>query len=66
MNNVTYIISKESSFLKYSVNDIKSIFMAEKYVKEILKLYGKKVDNILNNEKLMQLSSFSRIHDDVA
>ena len=46
MNNLSFLIHKESGFSDYSVNDLKSFFMAEKYTREVLKLYGKKVDDI--------------------
>jgi len=55
-----------SKFLKYSVNDIKSLFRAEKYTREVLKLYGEKVDNILINKAIWRVSAFSIIHGDVA
>jgi hypothetical protein len=51
---------------KYSVNDIKSLFLAQKYALEVLKLYGKKVDDILIEDIVMQVSQFSLIHKDVA
>ena len=49
MNNLSYLIHKESGFTNYSVNDLKSFFMAEKYTREILKYYGEKVDDILTD-----------------
>jgi putative transposase len=66
MNNISYLIYKESGFDNYSVNDIKSLFMAEKYTREILKFYGKKVDDILIGEAIRRISAFSLIHGDVA
>ncbi len=66
MNNVSYLIHKESGFTNYSVNDMKSLFMAEKYTREILKYYGKKVDDILMNEAVRRVSAFSMIHGDAA
>ena len=66
MNNATYLTAKESSYSKYSVNDIKSLFLAQKYALEVLKLYGKKVDDILIEDIVMQVSQFSLIHKDVA
>lgn len=62
MNNLTYLIYKESSFARYSVNDIKSLFIAEKYTRKILKYYGQKVDDILITQSISQISSFSMIH----
>jgi len=66
MNNVTYILHTKSGFTKYSVNDMKSLFRAEKYTREVLKLYGGKVDDILINEAIRRVSAFSLIHGDVA
>ena len=66
MNNISYSLHKNSNYLKYSVNDIKSLFRAEKYTREILKLYGEKVDDILINEAIRKVSAFSMIHGDVA
>jgi putative transposase len=66
MNNVSYSLHTNSKFLKYSVNDIKSLFRAEKYTREVLKLYGAKVDDILINEAIWRVSAFSMIHGDVA
>jgi len=62
MNNITYILHTKSDFSKYSVNDMKSLFRAEKYTREVLKLYGKKVDDILINEAISKVSVFSMIH----
>jgi len=62
MNNVTHLVHQESNKSHYSVNDIKSIFMAQKYVSQVLKLYGEKGDVILNEEAIMQISDFSLIH----
>lgn len=64
MNSLSYIIHKKSGFTHYSVNDLKSFFMAEKYACEILKYYGKKVDAILINDLISQISDFSLIHRD--
>ena len=66
MNNITYILHTKSGFTKYSVNDMKSLFRAEKYTREVLKLYGEKVDDILINEAIRRVSAFSLIHGDVA
>jgi len=66
INNVSYLLYTESSFSKYSVNDMKSIFMAEKYTYEILKYYGKKVDSILIKEAIMRIADFSMIHRMIA
>jgi len=66
MNNISYLTHKKSGFENYSVNDIKSIFMAEKYTREILKYYGEKVDDILMDEAIRRISAFSMIHGEVA
>ena len=66
MNTISYLVFKNSHFTKYSVNDIKSIFMAERYTKEILKLYGKKADDVLIDDAIRKVSSFSLIHGDAA
>ena len=66
MNNISYLLYTESSFSQYSVNDMKSIFMAEKYTYEILKYYGKKVDSILIKEAIMRIADFSMIHRMIA
>lgn len=62
MNNTTYLTAKENSYSKYSVNDIKSLFLAQKYALDILKLYDKKVDDIIIENVIMQISQFSLIH----
>jgi len=62
MNNLSFLIHKESGFFNYSVNDIKSFFMAEKYTREILKLYAEKVDDILIHNTISQIANFSLIH----
>ena len=66
MNNISYLLYTKSSFSKYSVNDMKSIFMAEKYTYEILKYYGKKVDSILIKEAIIRIADFSMIHRMIA
>jgi len=62
MNNLSFLIHKESGFSDYSVNDLKSFFMAEKYTREVLKLYGKKVDDILIHNSIFRIAGFSLIH----
>jgi len=62
MNNLSFLIHKESGFSDYSVNDLKSFFMAEKYTREVLKLYGKKVDDILIHNSISRIAGFSLIH----
>jgi len=66
MNSLSYLIHKKSDFSNYSVNDIKSIFIAERYTHEVLKLYGKKVDDILINEAIRKVSQFTLIHQSSA
>ena len=62
MNSLSYLVHQKSGFSNYSVNDLKSIFIAERYTREVLKLYGKNVDDILINEAIAKVSSFSLIH----
>jgi len=38
------------------------IFTAEKYVREVLKLYGKNPDDILIHNDISQIANFSLIH----
>jgi putative transposase len=64
MNNLSFLIHKETGFSDYSVNDLKSFFMAEKYTREILKLYGEKVDDILIHNSISRIANFSLIHRD--
>ena len=66
MNSLSYLIHKKSGFSHYSVNDLKSIFIAERYTHEVLKLYGKNADDILINEAIAKVSSFSLIHQSSA
>jgi putative transposase len=64
MNNLSFLIHKDTGFSNYSVNDLKSFFMAEKYTREILKLYGEKVDDILIHSSISRIANFSLIHGD--
>ena len=64
MNNLSFLIHKDTGFSSYSVNDLKSFFMAEKYTSEILKYYGQKVDDILIHNAISQIANFSLIHGD--
>ena len=64
MNNLSFLIHRESGFSNYSVNDLKSFFMAEKYTREILKYYGAKVDDILIHNTINRIANFSLIHRD--
>jgi len=64
MNNLSFLIHKDIGFSNYSVNDLKSFFMAEKYTREILKLYGEKVDDILIHSSISKIANFSLIHGD--
>jgi len=66
MNNVTYLLSKTMKFKEYSINDLKTLFIAEKYAIETLKLYGKNADAILIDEAINQISEFAMIHKRVA
>ena len=62
MNNLSFLIYKDSGLAKYSVNDLKSFFTAEKYIREVLKLYGKNPDDILIHNDISQIANFSLIH----
>jgi len=62
MNTVSYQIFKNSHFSKYSVNDMKSIFIAQRYANETLKLYAKKADDILIDDAITIIASFALIH----
>jgi len=64
MNNLSFLIHKKSGFTNYSVNDLKSFFMAEKYTREILKYYAEKVDDILIHNTISRIANFSLIHRD--
>ncbi len=64
MNNLSFLIHKDTGFSNYSVNDLKSFFMAEKYTREVLKLYGEKVDDILIHNAISRIANFSLIHGD--
>jgi len=66
MNNISYLSYKKSNLNNYSVNDIKSLFRAHKYAEEVLKLYGEKVDDILMQKAIMNISEFSLIHRESA
>ena len=64
MNNISYLIYKKSHLSKYSINDIKSLFMAERYTTEVLKYYGENTDDILINEAIEHIAQFSMIYRD--
>jgi len=64
MNNMSYLIYKDSHLNKYSINDIKSLFMAERYTIEALKFYGKNRDDILISEAIEHIAQFAMIHGD--
>ena len=64
MNNLSFLIYKDSGLSKYSVNDLKSFFIAEKYVREVLKLYAKNPDDILIHNDISQIVNFSLIHEE--
>jgi len=64
MNNMSYLIYKDSHLNKYSINDIKSLFMAERYTIEALKFYGKNRDDILISEAIERIAQFAMIHGD--
>ncbi len=62
MNNLSYLLYKDSHLSRYSINDIKSLFMAERYTKEALKFYGQKVDDILISKAINHIAQFSMVH----
>jgi len=64
MNNLSYLIYKESHLNRYSINDIKSLFMAERYAREALKFYGQNGDDILISNAIDHIAKFSMIHGD--
>lgn len=66
MNNATYLLSKTMGFKEYSINDLKTLAIAEKYATETLKLYAENADAILIDEAINQISEFAMIHKSVA
>jgi putative transposase len=66
MNNLSYLLYKDSYLSRYSINDIKSLFMAERYTRETLKFYGQKVDDILISKAINHIAQFSMIYRDSA
>ena len=64
MNNLSYLIYKKTHLNRYSINDIKSLFMAERYTTEALKFYGKNTDDILISNAIEYIAQFSMIHGD--
>ena len=66
MNNLSYLLYKDSYLSRYSINDIKSLFMAERYARETLKFYGQKVDDILISKAIKHIAQFSMIYRDSA
>ena len=62
MNNITYLYYEKSHFEKYSVSDIKSLFMGKRYAFEVLKLSNKLPIDISNWEFINKISNFSMIH----
>ena len=66
MNNVTYLYYENSHFTKYSVNDIKSLFLGKRYLLEVLKLKPEIPLDIFNLDALNKITDFSIIHRDSA
>jgi putative transposase len=64
MNNLSYLIYKESHLRRYSINDIKTLFIAERYTKEALKFYGQNGDDILISDAIEHIAQFSMIYGD--
>ena len=66
MNNVTYLYYEKSNFEKYSISDIKSLFMGKRYASELLKLSYKPPIDISNLDIINKMSNFAMIHRDSA
>jgi len=66
MNNVTYLYYENSHFTKYSVNDIKSLFLGKRYLLEVLKLKPEIPIDIFNLDVINKVTDFSMIHRDSA
>ena len=66
MNNVTYLYYEKSNFEKYSISDIKSLFMGKRYASELLKLSYKPPIDISNLDIINKISNFAMIHRDIA
>ena len=66
MNNVTYLYSENNHFTKYSVNDIKSLFLGKRYLLEVLKLKPEIPIDIFNLDVINKVTDFSMIHRDSA
>jgi hypothetical protein len=66
MNNVTYLYYEKSNFEKYSIRDIKSLFMGKRYASELLKLSYKPPIDISNLDIINKISNFAMIHRDSA
>ena len=64
MNNLSYLIYKDSHLSRYSINDVKALFMAERYTLEALKFYGQNGDDILISNAIEYIAQFSMIHGD--
>ena len=62
MNNLSYLLYKDTHLIRYSINDIKSLFMAERYTTEALKFYAKNTDDILISNAIEHIAQFSMIH----
>jgi len=66
MNNATYLFYEKSNFKKYSVSDIKSLFMGKRYASELLKLSYKSPIDIYNLDIINKISNFAMIHGNSA
>jgi hypothetical protein len=60
--NVFGFLTKKHNIKNRSINDIKSLFTAEKYTCEVLKLSSKNIDDSFISEIASQVSEFSVIH----
>jgi hypothetical protein len=66
MNNVTYLYYEKSNFEKYSISDIKSLFMGKRYAFKLLKLSYKLPIDISNLDIINKISNLAMIHRDSA
>jgi putative transposase len=66
MNNIAYSISKDNNIENNSINDLKSLFLAQKYIHEVLKLSPKNIDDNFIANAISQVADFSLINKKVA
>jgi hypothetical protein len=58
MNNIAYSISKDNNIENNSINDLKSLFLAQKYIHEVLKLSPKIIDDNFISSAISQVADF--------